>query len=442
MAATRAAIGLWRRLLTILGGLLGGLLGVAGARAADLPENKAEALFHAYTGGGVKAFGPAFLVRKSIFDKVSLTGTYYVDAVTNASIDVVTTASPYRETRHEFGLSADYVYRDAQITVGAMTSHEPDYVANTGSIDVTQEVFGGMTTIAFGFTRVSDTVKKRYSPEFLDAAKHWQYRLGATQILTTRWLMSANFEALSDDGFLGSPYRVARVFGAAVPERNPRTRSGRAVKLRLVGDLGNRDSMHVEYRYFRDTWDIKAHTAEIGYSRYFGENWLADTFFRYYSQSHALFYSDNATSETTYVSRNRQLSTLQRHGPGRQALLQPAPGPGALRPQAQRLVRIHPLQVQGLHRPARRQPLRLRVQRDPAVPVGHLLRQPCSNEAANRSPSASSPRHCRCPGAPTRRARPLARPARPSPPPPSQHRPRPPHPARSARRPRPACRRW
>ena len=316
MAATKAAIGLWRRLLTIIGGLIGGLLGVAGARAADLPENKAETLFHSYSGGGVSANGPAFLVRKSVFDKVSLTGTYYLDAVSNASIDVVTTASPYRETRHEFGLSADYVYRDAQITVGAMTSHEPDYVANTGSIDVTQEVFGGMTTIAFGFTRVSDTVKKRYSPEFLDAAKHWQYRLGATQILTTRWLMSANFEALSDDGFLGSPYRVARVFGAAVPERNPRTRSGRAIKLRLVGDLGNRDSMHVEYRYFRDTWDIKAHTAEIGYSRYFGENWLADTFFRYYSQSHALFYSDNATSETTYVSRNRQLSTFNDMGLG------------------------------------------------------------------------------------------------------------------------------
>ena len=310
MAATKAAIGLWRRLLTILGGLVGGLLGVAGARAADLPENKAEALIHSYSGGGVNAYGPAFLIRKSIFDKVSLTGTYYVDAVSNASIDVVTTASPYRETRHEFGLSADYAYRDALITFGLMTSHEPDYVANTGSLDVTQEVFGGMTTIAFGFTRASDTVKKHNEPEFNDSASHWQYRLGATQILTPRWLMSVNFEALSDDGFLGSPYRVARVFGAAVPERNPRTRSGRAVKLRLVGDLGNRDAMHLEYRYFSDTWDIKAHTAEIGYSRYFGENWLADSFFRYYSQQHALFYSDNAMSETTYVSRNRQLSTF------------------------------------------------------------------------------------------------------------------------------------
>jgi hypothetical protein len=325
VAATKAALGLWRhllashgwqRLLALGGSIVGGLFGVSGARAADLPEDKVEALTHVYTGGGVTAYGPAVLIRKSIFDKVSLSGTYYMDAVSNASIDVVTTASKYNEVRHEFGLSADYVYRDATITVGALTSHEPDYTANTGNIDVTQEVFGGMTTIALGFTRGSDKVLKHGSPEFADSARHWQYRLGATQILTSRWLMSANFEALSDDGYLGSPYRVARVFGAAVPERNPRTRSGRALKFRLVGDLGNRDSMHVEYRYYSDTWDIKAHTAEIGYSRYFGESWLADTFLRYYTQRHALFYSDNAPSETVFVSRNRQLSTFNDIGLG------------------------------------------------------------------------------------------------------------------------------
>ena len=47
-----------------------------------------------------------------------------------------------------------------------MTSHEPDYIANTGSLDVTQEVFGGMTTIALGFTRGSDKVGKHNAPEF------------------------------------------------------------------------------------------------------------------------------------------------------------------------------------------------------------------------------------------------------------------------------------
>jgi hypothetical protein len=307
---------LLRRLLAVLGGLLGGLFAATSARAVDLPEDRAEALFHSYSGGGVTANGPALLVRKKILDKVSLSGTYYVDSVSNASIDVVTTASPYRERRNEYGFSADYVYRDSQITFAASTSKEPDYTANTGSLDISQEVFGGMTTVSLGFTRGSDDVGKHNSPEFKDHATHWQYRLGVTQILTPRWVASANFEAIADDGFLGSPYRGARVFGAVVPERNPRTRSSRAAKFRLIGDLGSRDSVHAEYRYFWDNWEVKAHTMELGYSRYFGDKWLADSFLRFYKQDHALFYSDNAQTETTYVSRNRQLSSFNDIGLG------------------------------------------------------------------------------------------------------------------------------
>jgi len=300
---------MWRRLLALLSGLLGGVFAAGPARALDLPEDGATALFHLFTGGGVDAYGPAVLVRKKLFDKVSLTGTYYMDAVSNASIDVVTTASKYHEVRNEFGLAADYVYRETQIRFGLSTSHEPDYTANAGALDIAQEVFSGMTTISLGVSRGADTVLKTGSPEFHQKASHWQYRLGATQILSPSWIMSANFEMLADDGFLGSPYRVARAFGTTVPERNPRTRTGRAIKFRLLGDLGARDSVFFGYRFFSDTWDIKAHTAEMGYSRYFGDDWLADIYARYYTQTGAIFYSNDATTETVFLSRNRQLST-------------------------------------------------------------------------------------------------------------------------------------
>ena len=314
--AAVAATDLLRRLSALLGGLLGSLFAAGGARALDLPADNAEAMFHSYTGGGVTANGPALLVRKSIADRVSLSGSYYVDAVSNASIDVVTTASPYKERRNEYSLGADYVYRDSQITFGLNRSKEPDYTANRYSLDISQETFGGMTSVSLGFTRGSDEVGKHDSPEFADHATHWQYRVGVTQILTPRWIASANFEAISDDGFLGSPYRIARVFGAAVPERNPRTRSSRAMNFRVNGDLGSHDAVHLQYRYFWDNWAIKAHTLELGYSRYFGDQWLADATLRYYRQGKALFYSDNAQSETTYVSRNRQLSTFNDIGVG------------------------------------------------------------------------------------------------------------------------------
>ena len=130
-----------------------------------LPENVAEAMAHIYNGGGVTASGPALLVRKNIGDRFALTGTYYADIVSNASIDVVTTASPYRETRNTYGLGLNYVVRDSLITVVAATSREPDYTADALNVDLAQDVFGGMTTINLGFTKGSDQVLKKGDAE-------------------------------------------------------------------------------------------------------------------------------------------------------------------------------------------------------------------------------------------------------------------------------------
>lgn len=132
---------------------------------------------------------------------------------------------------------------------------------------------------------------------------------------------------------------MARVFGAAVPEEVPRTRSGRAIKFRALGDIsdwfrdgswgaGQRHSMHAEYRYFWDNWGIKAHTVEGGYSRYFGDKWLADSWLRFNRQSAALFYSDNAQVETQYISRNRQLGTFNSWSLGGRATYEYAKVPG------------------------------------------------------------------------------------------------------------------
>ncbi len=295
-------------------GVFGGVLAAVRAGATELPEDRADTMFHLYDGGGVTAWGPAVLIRKSLLDRVSLTGSYFVDIVSNASIDVVTTASPFHETRKEDSVGVDYLYRDALISLAGTHSKEPDYTADSVSMDVAQDVFGGMTTVRLGYTRGWDTVRKHGS-DFSAPANHWQYRLGLTQILTPRLLASLNLESVSDDGYLQSPYRVARVFGAAVPERDPSTRTGRAALLRVAADMGSLGALRVQYRYFWDTWGIGAHTAEVGFSRHFGDRWLLDGGVRYYTQGRALFYSDDFSTAMTYMSRNRQLSTFYDVGP-------------------------------------------------------------------------------------------------------------------------------
>jgi hypothetical protein len=316
--AAVAAIEVLRR----WGRALGGLLAIGGAvpgpaAAVELPADHAEALLHVYNGGGVRATGPALLVRKNLRDVVSLSGTLYVDMVSNASIDVVTSASPYSERRTAFDLGLDYAYRDALIKLGLGQSSEPDYRARSLSVDVSQDVFGAMSTLNLGFIRGADEVGKTGVSGAIDQATHWQYRLGLTQILSPRWLASINLEALADDGLLGSPYRVARVFGAAVPERVPRTRSGRAVRLAARGDVERLGGvLKMEWRHYWDTWGLRADTFELGHGRQMGPRWTAEAALRVHRQSAALFYSDNAPGETRYITRNRQLGSFTSVGIG------------------------------------------------------------------------------------------------------------------------------
>ena len=302
-----------RHLLAVarkLPGLLGGLAALGPAKAVDLGPDRAELMYHRYEGGGLSASGPAVLVRKTVVDNLAVTGSVYVDAVSSASIDVVTSASRYTERRTEYALSAEHVHRDTRMTVSGSTSREPDYVAKRLGLDLAQDVFGGMSTVSMGFTRGNDDVGKHNEPSFAQTADHWQYRAGASLILSPRWIASFNGEALADEGYLGSPYRVAYVFGAAVPERVPGTRSARALKLRVAGDLGSRNAIQAGYRYYWDSWGIAARTLDLNYSQHVGDDWLLDGSVRWHSQHKAVFYSNDSQAETRYITRNRQLGSF------------------------------------------------------------------------------------------------------------------------------------
>ena len=43
--------------------------------------------------------GPVLPLGKTLGDKLSVSGKFYVDSVSSASVDVVSTASPYTEER-------------------------------------------------------------------------------------------------------------------------------------------------------------------------------------------------------------------------------------------------------------------------------------------------------------------------------------------------------
>ena len=70
-----------------IGALLGGI--AVTVHAGVLPEERADAMWSEYHGGGLKVQGPSILVRKNFSDEVSVSAGYLVDQVSGASIDMV-----------------------------------------------------------------------------------------------------------------------------------------------------------------------------------------------------------------------------------------------------------------------------------------------------------------------------------------------------------------
>jgi hypothetical protein len=289
------------------------------AHAAVLPDDRADVLYHRYDGGGVTIDGPSLLVRKKFAEKYSVTANYYVDMVSSASIDVVTTASPYTEERTQVSLGADVLNGRTQYTVAFSNSDETDYTANTAAFDVSQDLFGDLTTLSFGYSRGWDEVRKRDDPEFSEPVDRSTWRIGLSQILTPKLMVGMNWELVSDEGFLNNPYRSVRyldpgsVLGYAYqPEVYPNTRVSNALAVSARYFLPYRAALAGHYRWFTDTWGIDASTVTLGYTHPWGERWIFELTYRWYTQGAADFYSDlfpNANAQN-FLARDKELSTF------------------------------------------------------------------------------------------------------------------------------------
>lgn len=305
--------------------LLAALFALAGVgRAAVLPDDRADMLWHNWSGGGVTVSGPSLLVRKKVTDSLSLAANYYVDMISSASVDVLSTASPYKETRTQESLSADYIHGNTTYSAGYIQSNERDYRARTMFASISESMFGDLTTVSFGFTRGFDRVgAANHQPglpitvDWKGNADHRNWQASISQILTRNLLLGINFETDESDGYLQSPYRSARYLAAdgTVQSENqvtPNTRTGNAGSVQLKYYLPWHAALDGSYRAYHDTWGILAHTFGGGYTQPVFRSWTLNANVRYYRQNAAVFYADLFPFENSqnFMSRDRELAAF------------------------------------------------------------------------------------------------------------------------------------
>jgi hypothetical protein len=301
---------------------LGLVFGCACAHAATLPEDRADILYHGYDGGGLEVTGPSVLVRKAYQDKVSVWGNYYVDMISSASIDVVTTASEYSETRIEKSAGADYLHDRTIMGFSYTNSEEDDYSANLASFGISQSFFGDLTTLGISYARGWDEVRRNGDDTFEEDITRQNFRVDLAQVVTRSLLVSANYEGITDEGFLNNPYRQVRYQDpessrgfSYEPEIYPDTKTSNAFALRALYYLPYRAALRGEFRRYSDTWEVEAWNIETGYVHPFAMGITAEVRYRYYDQSAAEFYSDLFPRQAAqnFRARDKELATFTSH---------------------------------------------------------------------------------------------------------------------------------
>jgi uncharacterized protein DUF3570 len=311
--------------------LTGGLASLQ-SRAGVLPEDRADVLYFRYDGGGVTINGPSMLVRKSIGEHVSVQANYYIDMVSSASVDVETSASPYDDERTQSSLSADFLLGKSTYSIGYVNSDESDYQAKTMFFGVSHDMFGDLTTISFNYKNGQNDVFRNVKiddvkvndPTFHETMESKSYSVGISQILTKNLILSGQYEVVTDEGFLRSPYRSVRFFTdplnqATQPEKYPNTRSSNAASIRAKYFLPYRAAIDGMYRFYTDTWGVIGHTGELGYvhpldKAFLGGNWIFEGRVRYYTQTKAAdFYQDifPRADFANFMARDKELATYQ-----------------------------------------------------------------------------------------------------------------------------------
>lgn len=287
------------------------------AQAAILQDDRVDVLYHSYKGGGMSIDGPAILLRKKTSETLAVSAYYYVDSISSASVDVMSTASPYTEKRKEAQLGLEYLHEKTLIDISVRQSKEDDYLAKSVNLNISQDTFGDLTNLSLGLAYSDNEVKRNGDEFFAEQSQQYRIRAGISQILTRNLSINLNFEAVSDEGYLNNPYRSVRYIDNTQPsgvgyqsEVYPNTRNSFASKISASYFLPYRAALFVHYRYFSDSWEIDASDIEVSYRHPIADAFEVELKVRQYQQTQASFYSDlfPYNDAQNYLARDKELS--------------------------------------------------------------------------------------------------------------------------------------
>jgi Protein of unknown function (DUF3570) len=263
---------------------------------------------------GVSVLSPT--VAGSTADEVSgwsVGGSYLVDVVTAASVDIVSTASPsWTEVRHVGALNGSKKWDLVTAGAVAVVSREPDYLAITGGASLSIDLLEKNVTPYVAVSFEKDSIGRTGLPhEYWKSKQVTNLQAGVTLVLGRATIGSVQWDGSFERGYLAKPYRYVPLFapgqaasirvGAPIDEVNqlrlglraieqlPGSRDRHAVSGHLAHRF-ERATLRLDERLYADDWKLMASTTELRYLVDVGTRFLLWPHARYHVQGSVNFW--------------------------------------------------------------------------------------------------------------------------------------------------------
>jgi hypothetical protein len=304
--------------------MIAALLLIRSTSADVLPDNRADVFYSKYSGGGMDITGYSATARAKITENFAVEANYFIDKVSGASVDVLSQASVIKDERKQKSGTIEYLRDKTTYTASYMSSVERDYVSDTASFSLSQDMFGDLTTVTLGFANTKNKVGENNGTAndpnvaWLGHALTRAYSGGVSQIITKNFIAGVNLQVITDAGYLANPYRSIRFLDGSTrgyglaSQVYPDTHTSTAVQVQGKYYLPYRAAVTALYRYYTDTWGVRGNTYEIDYTHPVRNRWIFEGRVRYYKQTAATFYSDlfPFAGSQNFTARDQNLAAL------------------------------------------------------------------------------------------------------------------------------------
>jgi hypothetical protein len=236
----------------------------------------------------IHAHSPSIAVTAPVASDWAIEGTLTADDVSGASPryhTAISGASHMHDERKAGDVAATRYFRRGTLTAGAAYSTEHDYVSRALSLNGTVSSEDNNTTWAFGLAGSRDSINPVNHVVADEHKRTVSVLAGVTRVLTPNDIGQLTLTRTNGSGYYNDPYKMF--------DNRPRSRRENTMLLRwnhYVDATGG--TTRLGYRYFSDSYRIRAHTLSAEYVQPLADGWSLVPELRLYSQSAAYFYYD------------------------------------------------------------------------------------------------------------------------------------------------------